>query len=250
VVENARQGLEQLKIKRLATPGALDKALAEIEGELGLAHPPQRMEAYDISNIQGKAAVGSMVVFEQGKPKPAHYRRFKIKTVTGANDYAMLQEVLQRRFKRGAQSSNGWTTMPDLILIDGGKGQLNAARTIMKEAGAEAIPLASLAKENEEIFIPGRGKPIVLPRNSPGLQLLQRMRDEAHRFAISYFRTRHKREAFTSVLDDIPGIGTKRKRALIKQFGSIDAIRKASVEELAATDGVTPNVAKKVKEQL
>jgi len=250
VAENARQGLEQLKIKRLATPGALDKALAEIEGELGLAHPPKRMEAYDISNIQGKAAVGSMVVFEQGKPKPAHYRRFKIKTVTGANDYAMLQEVLQRRFKRGAQSSNGWVTTPDLILIDGGKGQLNAARTIMKEAGAEAMPLASLAKENEEIFIPGRGKPIVLPRSSPGLQLLQRMRDEAHRFAISYFRTRHKREAFTSALDDIPGIGTKRKRALMKHFGSIDAIRNASVEELAATDGVTPNVAKKVREQL
>ena len=250
VAENARQGLEQLKIKRLAAPGALDNALAEVESELQLDHPPQRMEAYDISNIQGKAAVGSMVVFDHGKPKPAHYRRFQIKTVAGANDYAMLQEVLQRRFKRGTQSSNGWAIMPDLVLIDGGKGQLNAALTIMREVGAEAVPVASLAKENEEIFIPGRAKPIVLPRSSPGLQLLQRMRDEAHRFAISYFRTRHKREAFTSALDGIPGIGTKRKRALMKQFGSIDAIRNASAEELTATRGITPGVAKNVKEQL
>jgi len=250
VAENARQGLEQLKIKRLATPGALDDALAEIESELKLTRSPLRMEAYDISNIQGKAAVGSMVVFEKGKPKPAHYRRFRIKTVRGANDYAMLQEVLQRRFRRSTQGSHGWTILPDLVLIDGGKGQLNTARAIMRDVGAESIPVASLAKENEEIFIPDRAKPIILPRNSAGLQLLQRLRDEAHRFAISYFRRMHKREAFTSALDGIPGLGPKRKRALMRQFGSVDAIRNASEKELAATKGITKSVAKKVKEYL
>ena len=140
--------------------------------------------------------------------------------------------------------------MPDLVLIDGGKGQLNAARTIMKDAGVESLPIASLAKENEEIFIPDRARPIVLPRNSPGLQLLQRMRDEAHRFAITYFRRIHKRETFTSSLDGIPGLGPRRKQALLRQFGSVDAIRQASAEELAATKGLTKNVANKVKEYL
>jgi len=250
VAENAQQGLEQLKIKRLAAPGALDDALAEIEGEIKLTHPPLRIEAYDISNIQGKAATGSMVVFEKGRPKPAHYRRFRIKTVTGANDYAMLQEVLQRRFKRSTQGSDGWAILPDLVLIDGGKGQLNAARAIMKDIGAESVPVAGLAKENEEIFIPERAKPIVLPRNSPGLQLLQRLRDEAHRFAIGYYRRMHKRETFISALDAIPGLGPKRKRALLRQFGSVEAIRKASEEELASTKGIPKSLAKKVKENL
>ena len=250
VAENARQGLEQLKIKRLAAPGALDDALAEIESELKLSRPPLRMEAYDISNIQGKAAVGSMVVFEKGRPKPAHYRRFRIKTVAGANDYAMLQEVFQRRFKRSTQGSDGWAILPDLVLIDGGKGQLNAVRAIMRDVGAESVPVASLAKENEEIFLPEKAKPIVLPRNSAGLQLLQRLRDEAHRFAISYFRIMHKRETFTSALDGIPGLGPRRKRALIRQFGSVDAIRTAPAEELATTKGITESLAKKLKEYL
>jgi len=250
VAENARQGLEQLKIKRLAAPGALDDALAEIESELKLSRPPLRMEAYDISNIQGKAAVGSMVVFEKGRPKPAHYRRFRIKTVAGANDYAMLQEVLQRRFKRSTQGSDSWAILPDLVLIDGGKGQLNAVRAIMRDVGAESVPVASLAKENEEIFLPEKAKPIVLPRNSAGLQLLQRLRDEAHRFAISYFRIMHKRQTFTSALDGIPGLGPRRKRALLRQFGSVDAIRTAPAEELATTKGITESLAKKLKEYL
>ena len=191
-----------------------------------------------------------MVVFEKGRPKPAHYRRFRIKTVAGANDYAMLQEVLQRRFKRSTQGSDGWAILPDLVLIDGGKGQLNAVRAIMRDVGAESVPVASLAKENEEIFLPEKAKPIVLPRNSAGLQLLQRLRDEAHRFAISYFRIMHKRETFTSALDGIPGLGPRRKRALIRQFGSVDAIRTAPAEELATTKGITESLAKKLKEYL
>jgi excinuclease ABC subunit C len=250
--ENARQGLEQLKIKELTTTKSLDDALMEIEKELKLAGSPQRLEAYDISNIQGSSAVGSMVVFEEGKPKPAHYRRFKIKTVQGANDYAMLQEVLRRRFKHAGQESSEadtWAIMPDLILIDGGKGQLNAALTALKDAGIE-VPVIGLAKENEEIFLPRRKNPVILPKSSSGLQLLQRLRDEAHRFAISYFSNVHRRRTFTSALDAIPGIGPRRKSALIRQFGSVQGIREASVEELAAATGMTREQANKIKEYL
>jgi excinuclease ABC subunit C len=193
-----------------------------------------------------------MVVFENGKPKPAHYRRFKIKTVAGANDYAMLQEVLRRRFKRAEKktsASDAWAVMPDLILIDGGKGQLNAALEALEESGV-ALPVIGLAKENEEIFIPRRKNPVGLPRSSPGLHLLQRLRDEAHRFAISYFSSVHRRQSFASALDSVPGIGPRRKNALIRRFGSVQRIREASIEELAATTGMTENEAKKVKEYL
>ena len=250
VAENAKQGLEQLKIKQLASPARLSTALEEIKRELNLPHTPTRIEGYDISDIQGTAAVGSMVVFEQGRPKPAHYRRFKIKTVSGADDYAMLAEVLKRRFKRAGEASDSWAIKPDLVLIDGGKGQLSAATKAMREVGADAIPTAGLAKENEELFIPGRAKPIALPPYSPGLQLLQRLRDEAHRFALGYHQRVRQREAFASALDAIPGIGPRRKRALIRQFGSVRAIREASTEELAAAKGMTGNLAKKIKEYL
>jgi excinuclease ABC subunit C len=256
VAENAEQGLQQLKIKQLAAPSALTEALAEIERELRLPHLPSRMECYDISNIQGKAAAGSMVVFDKGKPKPSHYRRFRIKTVSGADDYAMLQEVLRRRFKRfslkssDASTADTWAVLPDLVLIDGGKGQLNAALSVMREMGAGLVPTASLAKENEEIFIPQQSKPISLPGSSPGLQLLQRLRDEAHRFALGYHRKIRRRETFTSALDAIPGIGPNRKRALLKQFGSVRAIREASTEELAATRGMNQSLAQKIKEYL
>ena len=253
VAENARQGLEQLKIKQLAAPKALDAALAEIERELNLPRLPLRMEAYDISDIQGKAAGGSMVVFEKGRPKPAHYRRFRIKTVAGADDYAMLHEVLRRRFKRfgvETSASDTWAIIPDLVLIDGGKGQLNTALSAMAEVGVTSVPVASLAKENEEIFVPRRPKPVALPHTSPGLQLLQRLRDEAHRFALGYFQKIHKRETFASVFDTVPGIGPRRKRALLKRFGSVQAIKDASIAELAATESMTGSLAKKVKESL
>jgi len=251
--ENARQGLEQLKIKEIAASTSLDDALVEIERELKLKTPPLRIEAYDISNIQGTSAVGSMVVFEKGKPRPAHYRRFKIKTVAGANDYAMLQEVLQRRFKHssrvGTSKPDTWAILPDLVLVDGGKGQLNAALSVLRETGSD-IPVASLAKEKEEIFLPRRKEPVVLPKSSPGLQLLQRLRDEAHRFAISYFTTVHRRKTFTSALDGIPGIGPRRKSALLRQFGSIQRIREATVEELVAATGMPQEQAKRIKEYL
>jgi len=250
VAENARQGLEQLKIKRLAAPKVLKAALDEIKRELKLPRLPSRLEGYDISNIQGKLAVGSMVVFEQGSPKTSCYRRFRIKTVPGADDYAMLAEVLSRRFKRLSSAADDWAVLPDLILIDGGRGQLNAALSAIDKAGAGPVPIASLAKENEEIFIPRRAKPVVLPRSSPGLQLLERLRDEAHRFALGYHQKVRSRVSIASALDAVPGIGPKRRRALLKQFGSLAGIRRASPEELAAVENMNPNLAKKVKECL
>ncbi len=249
VAENARQGLELLKIKQLAAPAVLETALAEIQKELRLPDLPLRMEAYDISNISGTAAVGSMVVFEKGMTKPAHYRRFRIKTVAGANDYAMLQEVLKRRFKKSSEIGS-WATLPDLVLIDGGKGQLSAALEAMREMGADTVPVASLAKESEEIFVPQKAESTRLPLSSSGLQLLQRLRDEAHRFALGYHKKVHKKEVFASALDNIPGIGPKRKRALLKHFGSVEAIKEASAEELASVKGMSQKLAQKLKEYL
>ena len=168
----------------------------------------------------------------------------------------MMQEVLGRRFKRmnadktAPDTKETWGILPDLVLVDGGKGQLHVAHTVMKEAGVEALPLASLAKENEEIYRPGHSEPIILPRNSPGLQLLQRVRDESHRFAVSYFTKVHKKKTFTSSLDGIPGIGPKRKRALLKQFGTVRGIKEASAEALATVPGMTPELVDKLKERL
>jgi len=212
------------------------------------------MEGYDISNIQGRAAVGSMVVFDKGKPQTAHYRRFRIKTVPAADDYAMLREVIRRRFGhfKGDTPSvaDPWAILPDLILIDGGRGQLNSVLEAMDEMGVKSIPVASIAKENEQIFTPQRTKPITLPHTSPGLQLLQRLRDEAHRFAISYHRNIRKRQSLTSALDSIPGIGPQRKRNLLRHFGSVSVIKEATLEELAATDGLNLNIARRIKEYL
>ena len=196
----------------------------------------------------------SMVVFDKGKPKTAHYRRFRIKTVPTADDYAMLREVIQRRFGRfkgGTPSStDSWAVLPDLILIDGGRGQLNSVLKAMDEMSIKSVPVASIAKENEEIFTPKRVKPIILPHTSPGLQLLQRLRDEAHRFALNYHHHIHRKVSLASALDSIPGIGPRRKRNLLRQFGSVSAIKDATLEELAATDGLNLNIARKIKEYL
>jgi excinuclease ABC subunit C len=247
--ENAAQGLELAQAKEMKVE-VISSGLQELKNRLHLPKMPRRIECYDVSNIQGALAVGSMVVLEKGWPKPAHYRRFRIKTVAGADDYAMIQETLRRRFKRGFTGEGAWAIIPDLVLIDGGKGQLNAALEVREELGLDSIPMVSLAKENEEVFIPGDPQPVRIAKDSPSLHILQRARDEAHRFAISYHQKLRHKEAVVSALDNIPGIGPKRKKALLKKFGSIEAIKEASLEELSQTEGITPVLAKKVKEEL
>jgi excinuclease ABC subunit C len=250
VAENATAALQQLRAKWLTDTGKTATALKELEEQLHLLKPPKRVECYDISDIRGTSAVGSMVVFENGRPRPSNYRRFKIKTVTGNDDYAMMQEVLRRRFKRAnLQASSSWAVMPDLVLIDGGRGHLNSAIEVMQELGIDTVPLASLAKENEEVFLPDAAEPLILPRNSQALYLLQRIRDEAHRFALSYHLKVRRKTTMTSALE-VPGIGPKRRRALMKQFGSVRRIKEASVEEIAAVPGITRALAERVKEYL
>ena len=228
----------------------ISSGLQELKERLHLPRMPRRIECYDVSNIQGTLAVASMVVLEKGWPKTAHYRRFRIKTVAGADDYAMIQETLRRRFKRGMTGEGVWAITPDLVLIDGGKGQLNAALEVRQELGLASIPMASLAKQDEEVFIPGASRSVYIARDSPALHILQRARDEAHRFAIGYHQKLRGKGFITSALDNIPGIGPKRKRALLKKFGSIEAIKKASPEELRQTEGIPLALAGRVKEEL
>ena len=263
VSENAVQGLEQLKVKQ-ANDGDLPSAMEELQEALSLPRSPRRIECYDISNIQGSNPVGSMVTFEDGKPRKSDYRRFKIKSVDGVDDYSMMREVLTRRFKRLAKSQNGagdsadkpdearsaWSSPPDLVLIDGGKGHLGAALQVFLELGIDGIPLSSLAKENEELFVPHTPEPIVLPRTSQALFLVQRLRDEAHRFAITFHRQRRSKRATASVLDDVSGIGPKRRRMLLRKFGSVTGIREATLDDIAAVPGMTVKLARRLKEYL
>jgi excinuclease ABC subunit C len=255
VAENASKGLLLAKAKQMNLE-AISSGLQELKDKLQLPRIPLRIEGYDISDIQGILAVGSMVVLERGLPRPTRYRRFRIKTIAGADDYAMIQEVLRRRFKRAVivksdeaiSQKDNWAIIPDLVLIDGGKGQLNAALEVRQELGINSIPMASLAKENEDVFIPGKPEPVGISKDSPALHILQRARDEAHRFAISYHQKLRREKGITSILDSIPGIGPKRKKMLMRRFGSIEAIREASPEELSHTEGITLALAQKVKQ--
>ena len=266
VAENAAQGLGQLELKQAASTN-LDEALTQIEEALSLPRPPRRIECYDISNIQGSNPVGSMVVFEDAVSKRSDYRRFKIKSVEGIDDYSMMREVLTRRFKRLAKASgsatdggstNGgstakdpaWQQAPDLVLIDGGKGHLGAALQVFLELGIDTVPLASIAKENEEIFVPHDPEPILLPRSSQGLFLVQRVRDEAHRFAITFHRQQRSKQSVASAMDLVPGVGPKRRKMLIRRFGSAKGVREASLEEIAAVPGMTLTLARRVKDYL
>ncbi len=253
---NAAETMRQMRIKLDYDAERTASLLNDLQARLELPALPVRIECYDISNIQGKYPVGSMVVFEEGRPKPAHYRHFRIKTVQGANDFAMLQEVLRRRCSRHARSEEGtpeepsFSRLPDLVLIDGGKGQLSAAREVLESMGLASVATFGLAKEQEELFRPGESDPLRLPLDSEALFLVQRIRDEAHRFAITFHRVVRKKDAFASVLDGISGLGPVRRRALVRQFGSIENIRNASLEELTAVKGITRPVAVAIKELL
>jgi excinuclease ABC subunit C len=328
--ENARESLDMLRVRWMADTDKRDQALAQLQDELDLPAYPRRIECYDNSNIQGTSPVASMVVFIDGKPRNAEYRRFKIRSVVGANDFASMAEVLGRRFKRwenagpdagqvefvegsqvayeavddgraddgalgplpgseavetfldegredeaplalsmvrgepvglsattdeeepdeGDDALLGWGALPDLVIVDGGKGQLSAALDVMRNLGLQHVPVAGLAKQNEELFVQDQSEPIVLPRTSQALYLVQRIRDEAHRFAITYHRKVRSKSGMESALDSVPGIGPKRKRALLRKFGSLKGIREAPVEDIATTVGFTITLATKVKQYL
>jgi excinuclease ABC subunit C len=309
--DNAKEALELMKVKWMADASRTEQALEQLCEELSLPSAPRRIECYDNSNIQGTSPVSSMVVFIDGKPAPNQYRRFRVKTVTGADDFATMAEIMRRRFRRAtrlgersevrgprseeALAASGDETsevrssrfeealapglaeglapeprealdsdlpsglgsrtpdlalwdLPDLVIIDGGKGQLAAAAMAMRELGVYEIPVVGLAKRHEEIFVPGEEEPIVLPRGSEALFLVQRIRDEAHRFAITFHRQVRGKSAIQSALDAVPGVGPKRKKALLKKFGSVKAIREADVDEIASTVGFTRALAARVKE--
>jgi len=250
VARSAEENLEQARLKHLSDEMKMTAAMTELASALDLPRLPRRIECYDISNLQGTNPVASMVVFEDGKPAKKEYRRFTIKTITGANDFAMMKEVINRRFRRAAErneeAEGKWTTLPDLVIVDGGKGQLNAALEGLTEVGME-VPICGLAKEQEEIFLPGRRDSILLPRDSQALFLVQRIRDEAHRFAVTFHRVKRSKSSFQSQLDDVPGIGPKKKKALIRTFGSVRGIKNATLEELTAVEGITPQLATQIK---
>jgi excinuclease ABC subunit C len=254
---NAEEMLAREQARWLADQGKTLGALEELTEALSLPTLPTRIECYDISNFQGSETVGSMVVFEDGKPRTGEYRRFRIRGVQGPNDFASHQEVLRRRFRaiagragdEGSAEERRWA-MPDLVIIDGGRGQVSAAKEVLDELGLHDLPLAGLAKEREELVLPERAEPVLLPTTSQALYLVQRIRDEAHRFAITYHRDLRRKAAVRSRFDDLPGIGPRRRAALLRVFGSIKRVKDASVEQVAAVPGIGPALAAKIKSNL
>jgi excinuclease ABC subunit C len=260
--ENAAETLQALQARWQAEKHRQTEALAELQAALNLQSPPNRIECYDISNTQGTAAVGSMVVFEQGVPSKKYYRRFNIRSVTGPDDFASMEEVLQRRFNRwhsaqemgdqpGKKPDPSFSMLPDLLIVDGGKGQLSRAVAVLEKYNLlEQVPVAGLAKQNEELFVPAQTQPVRLPNGSQGLFLIQRVRDEAHRFAITGHRKRRTKSGLASRLDTVAGVGPARRKALLGKFGSIQKIQAASIDELSAIPGISENLAHQIKNQL
>jgi len=252
--ESAAENLAQDRLRWLTDEQKMTAALSELQDALGLTGWPRRIECYDISNTQGTNSVASMVVFEDARPKKSDYRKFAIKTVDGPNDFASMHEVISRRFRRiqspDATEAAGWSTWPDLIIIDGGKGQLGAALDALRALNLDNLPIVGLAKQHEELYLPGRGDPVMLPRDAQALYLVQRVRDEAHRFALTYHRQKRTATGLRSSLDDVRGVGPKRKKQLLMHFGSVKQIKNATVEELAAAPGMTREVAERIKAAL
>ena len=268
VTQNAKEAFMRHKLKRASDFGARSRALAELGDVLGLPVAPLRIECYDISNLGPTDKVASMVVFEDGLPKRSDYRKFEIKNVLGQDDFASMEEVLERRLSRlndagpepaaapptpGRIAEDGtrrtarrFAYLPSLIVVDGGKGQLGVAERVLQRRGLD-IPVIGLAKRLEEVYVPGQPEPLDIPRGSEALFVLQHLRDEAHRFAITYHRQKRAKRALHSELDDIPGVGPARRKALMKRFGTLAKIRAAGVDELALTDGIGPAMAKEIQ---
>jgi excinuclease ABC subunit C len=270
--ENAAVTLTALQAQWQADTNRQTEALAMLQESLALPGPPSRIECFDISTLQGTNTVGSMVVFAKGAPLKADYRRFNVKG-RGAqgepDDYAAMREVLRRRFRRAVEGAGetseaagrgpgvsrpadaSWRLLPDLLIVDGGKGQLGTAEEVLAQFGlTEVVPVVGLAKQHEELFLPGRREPVLLPAGSQGLFLIQRIRDEAHRFAVTAHRERRSKLAVASELDAVPGIGPARRKALLRHFGSLDAVRAAALEELAAVPGMTRRAAQSLRDSL
>jgi excinuclease ABC subunit C len=267
--ENAAETLQALRTQWQSDTHKQEQALAELQSALQLPNPPNRIECYDISHTQGVATVGSMVVFTQGVPDKKLYRRFNVEGFIGApDDFASMEEVLTRRFKRwetaqdtdpstaptaapGSKPDKSFAFLPDLLIVDGGKGQLSRAMDVLNQFELfDKVPVVGLAKQEEEIFFPNKLDSLLLPRHSQGLYLVQRIRDEAHRFAITAHRARRTKQGMTSALDSLPGIGPIKRKALLKHFGSVDKIREASVVELSAVQGINQALAESIKANL
>ena len=260
--ENAAETLVMLRARWDSDRSKHVSALAELQQALAMSEPPNRIECYDISNLQGTAAAGSMVVFEQGSPSKKLYRKFTIKTVHGQDDFASMEEVLDRRLHRwtlareearkpGGKLDPAFGRLPDLLIVDGGKGQLGRAMQVLERHGlTEQVRLAGLAKGHEELYLPGRTDSLVLERRSEGLYLIQRIRDEAHRFALGQHRAQRTKAGIASQLDAIPGIGPQRRKALLRTFGDLDRIRSAALDDLMGIQGITRDLAERIKAEL
>ena len=252
---NAKESLKQWQIKWINDSKKTKKALNDLQNELGLINLPNRIECFDISHIQGSNVVASMSVFENGLPKKSDYRRFKISEDKN-DDFAAMREVISRRYKKLLEKKDiskkldSFSKVPDLILIDGGKGQLSSALQVLLELGFSNIPIAGIAKREEEIFMPYNEDPIMLDRSSQGLYLIQRVRDEAHRFAITYHRNIRQKKSIQSELDTINGIGKVKKKALLKKFGSTEKIKNSSIKEITTIKNINDNLARNILEAL
>lgn len=244
VQKNADLLLQELLLQKIQKESRLHHSVLMLQKSLRLKNPPIRIEAFDISNIQGKSPVASMVCFENGKPKKSDYRHYHIKSLNTPNDFKMIEEVVQRRYQRVLKEN---VPRPDLILIDGGKGQLNIAFNVLRELKLSDIPIIGLAKKEEEVFVVGNKEPLQLDKESPEVKLLRHIRDEAHRFAITFHRKTRMKKNMHSILDEIPGIGPKRKKALFQYYGSIKKIAEANIEELASLEGMNKSIASTLK---
>jgi excinuclease ABC subunit C len=253
--ENARHALESEAVQSEQRRLRRIEALEELREALNLESLPIRIECFDISTAMGQDTVGSMVVFQDAMPKKAHYRKFGIRMQDGIDDFAAMAEVISRRFARlqsggGEGYDEGFASTPNLVVIDGGKGQLSAALAAMQKYDLPRVAVISLAKREEEVFVPGRSDPIVLERHNPGLQLLQRIRDEAHRFAVGFHRQRRTTRSFESMLDELEGVGPVRRRALLQHFGSAQGVLEATADELEGVPGVPAKTARRIYAQL